>query len=243
MFDILMFFLKQGIPMGFITGRDMAWLRSELIKGFEDYTVEHKLDKKILDLLYIAGEFGSVTTEYTLSERNETINKNFAIPQELRKELVDHFQRFKKFLYVEEKQTIFSLRGNSDIGAEEFQKIKLEAVESFKKKLRNYPEIEVLSDRIAINIRNKKANKTSATDNFISWLKEKKISPEKFFVFGDSPTDLEMGLELQKQKLPFEFIYVGDEDEFNGMHHSFPVIITKAHCDEGTREYLQAHAE
>jgi len=242
-FTILISFLKKGIPLGFISGRGMWWLRTEFIKKMESYVAVHQLDKNILDLLYVSGEFGVVKALHINGERIETMDEKFIIPQKVREKLTSYAERFKDIVFVEEKQTVFTLRSNFDIKEEILKKHKQDIITGLEKILQDYPEIEVLSDKIAINIRYKKANKTLATDNFISWLNEKGFYPEKYFVFGDSQTDLEMGLELQKQKLSFEFIYVGDLEELDASKDTFPVIATSNHGDEGTIEYLSAHLQ
>ena len=241
MIEILTTFLKRGIPMGFISGRPMWWLRDELIKKMEMEVTKENLDKKILDLLYVAGEFGAVTAVHINGEKIEKLDEKYMIPNEIKDKLATYAQSIKDTVFIEKKQTLFTVHRNEGLSQEEFRKVKSEIIAKFKSILQNYPEIEILSDPIAINVRHKKVNKTIATDNFISWLKDKKISPEKFFVFGDSLTDLEMAVELQKQQLPFEFIYVGKEEELNGIQYGFPITVTKAECDEGTIECLTAH--
>ena len=68
------------------------------------------------------------------------------------------------------------------------------------------------------------------------------MKPEKYFVFGDSPTDLEMGEELHRQQVPFEFIYVGEQTELNQLKPAFSISFTKGDFDEGTLEFLKSHS-
>ncbi|HVA96908.1 MAG TPA: trehalose-phosphatase [Candidatus Acidoferrales bacterium] len=240
----LITYLQQGIPLGFISGRGMLWLRSKFIKVLEKYVNEHKtLNKNILDLLYVSGEFGVVTACHIDGQRTEKVDKAFIIPSEIKNALMIHAQEFSDYVFVEtEKQTIFTLRANLDVDFDVFQEHKKEIVASFEEVLKTHPEIEVQTDRIAINIRYRRANKKYATDKYLEWLSEKKYIPEKFIVFGDSPTDLEMGEELQRQQKHFEFIYVGEQSELQ-TQRSFPITFTKGHCDEGTLEYLKTHGD
>jgi hydroxymethylpyrimidine pyrophosphatase-like HAD family hydrolase len=233
--------LNEGSPLGFISGRGMLWLRSSVVKVLENYLMDHPgFAKSILDNIYVAGEFGGVTCIHTNGQRQETVNNAWIIPEEIRRGLHLVSFQFSDYVSVEtEKQTIFTVFANQNITEEDFQTRKNVIVEEFQHVLEGYPDLEVQADRLAINIRYKKANKKNATDMFLQWLKEKGFTPEKYYVFGDSPTDLEMGEELQRQKIPFAFIYVGEQSELTNSHHTFPLTVTKGHCDEGTVEYLK----
>lgn len=98
--------------------------------------------------------------------------------------------------------------------------------------------IEVHEDQIAINVKNRNANKSYAVKQFLSWLQSKKNIPEKFTVFGDNISDLEMGTVLQAENLSFNFVYVGNKDDLNTTSISFKPIITQARFDKGTVEVL-----
>ena len=242
---LLVSLLQNGSPLSFISGRGLLSLRSQVIKLIEEYVDKHPtLDKHILDQIYVSGEFGGVSCVHVNGVRHEAINHDLIIPEEIRRGLhLIAFQYADYAFVATEKQTVFTVVGNPELKEEEFQQQKKTIIDDFKKVTNPYPELEVHSDRMAINIRHKKANKSYATDLFLSWLKEKGVTPEKYFVFGDSPSDLEMGTELDRQKLPFEFIYVGEKSELNESKHTFPVTVTKGYCDEGTVEYLISHQQ
>lgn len=234
--------LQKGMPLGFISGRGLLWLRTDLIKVLEKYVDEHPtLAKSILDLVYVSGEFGGVTDIHSTGIRYESVNKDFVIPSKLHKSLLEVAQQFHDYVFYDTgKQTIFTLEGNNDITEAEFQDHKQEIVTSLETLVREYPELEVQADRLAINVRYKKANKRYATQKYLAWLQEKKLVPEKFYVFGDSPSDLEMGVELQSQQLPFEFVYVGESEELHKEKYTFFMHVTKGHCVDGTIEYLDS---
>jgi hydroxymethylpyrimidine pyrophosphatase-like HAD family hydrolase len=242
-FEKLITLLQQGIPLSFITGRGMHWLHSNIIKDMEKYIDEHlTFDKRILDLLYISGEFGAATTEHINGISKEFLKKEFEIPTELKENIIQKVKFFDKYLYIEKgKQTIVAIRIENSLTQSEIKKYKNEIVNSINTLLINYPEIEILSDRLSINIRFRNANKKFATDECILWIKKRGYAPDKYYVFGDSPSDLEMGEELENKHLPFDFIFVGEKSELDDINYSFPVIFTKKHCDEGLLEYLETH--
>lgn len=232
--------LNEGNPLGFISGRGMIWLRSSIVKVLENYLMDHPgFAKSILDSVFVSGEFGGVMCTHTNGERQETVNNAFIIPDVVRRGLHLVSFQYSDYVFIEaQKQTIFTVVANENISDKDFQTRKYTIIEEFQHVLEGYPDLEVQADRIAINIRYKKANKKYATDMYLQWLKEKGFTPEKYFVFGDSLSDLEMGEELQKQKLPFSFIFVGDKNELANTKPSFELTFTKSQWDEGTIEYL-----
>ena len=233
--------LYEGHILGIISGRSMLWLRAEIVKAFENYLNDHPgFNQKLIDNLYVSGEFGGVFCVHIDGKRKESVNKHFAIPEEIKRGLhLISFQYSDYVFIVEDKQTIFSAVAKENVTEKEFHLRKNDMIEDFKQVIASDPELEVHSDRIAINIRNKQANKSYATDMFLNWLKEKGLSPEKFIVFGDSPTDLEMGEELHRQQKQFDFIYVGDKSEIAHTNQKFQVTVTNGNLDEGTLEYLK----
>src|SRR6266550_860435 len=76
-FPLLANLLIRGVPIGFISGRGMIWMRAKLIKAIEKYIEKHPtLDKTVLDLIYVSGEFGGVTCIHKNTERKESINQD-----------------------------------------------------------------------------------------------------------------------------------------------------------------------
>lgn len=232
--------LQQGSPIAFISGRGLIWMRSRVIKVLEKYLDDHPvLDRNALDNLYISGEFGGVTAHYEQGMRRESINKEFIISPELRSMLELKSKSFKEYVFVDiEKQTQFTLEANFDKNTNLMDDHGDEIADDLRTVLQNNPDLEVHVDRIAVNVKDKRANKRYATDQFLQWVSEKGLKPEKYLIFGDSPSDLEMGEELKAKQLPFDFIYVGEKTDLEGLTPSFTPHITQAHCDEGTVEYL-----
>lgn len=235
--------LHEGSPLGFISGRGMLWLRSSVVKVLENYLGDHPgFNKNILDNIFVAGEFGGVICVHKNGVRLESVNKKFAIPEEAQRGLHLVTFQYSDYIFVEtEKQTVFSVASKIGIKDNEFELRKNNIIQEFQEVVASFPDLEVQTDRMAINVRNKEANKSYATDIFINWLKEKGVIPEKFIVFGDSPTDLEMGEQLHQKQQPFDFIYVGNKSELANASHQFQVTVTKGNLDEGTLEYLTQH--
>lgn len=231
--------LQNGEPVGFITGRGLDWLSENAINALEAYINDKNLDVKLLNNLYVSGEFGGVSMMHVNGERKIIVDENFAIPKNLREKLIEKIREYKDVVYPEtEKQTMVSAPSYPETAERLFNEKKHEIIESLKKIIEGHNEFEVHSDRYAINVKNKKADKHHATSLFIDWLKVKQFMPDKYFAFGDSISDLEIGQELYDRGLDMEFIFVGKAEELEGKNIQFPYIVTQADFDAGTLEYL-----
>ncbi len=234
--------LNEGDTVGLISGRGLLWLRSRVVKVLENYIDDHPIyDKKILDNVFVSGEFGGVVSVHLNGERKESVNQEFAIPLGLRSLLEIKAEEFSDYVFVDhEKQTQFTLEATFNKNVNLMDDHGDEIASALGPLIQDLPELEAHVDRLAVNIKNKKANKSYSTQQFLNWLKDKAITPQKIYVFGDSPSDIEMGAKLTEQNLPFEFIFAGEENEIDKSSISFPLTITKGHCDEGTLEYLNS---
>lgn len=239
----LLALLQQGSPIAFISGRGLIWMRSRVIKVLEKYLDDHPvLDRNALDNLYISGEFGGVSAVYQQGQRQEEVNKALMIPQGVRSMLEMKAQSFIEYVFVDiEKQTQFTVEANFNKNTNLMDDHGDDIADDFRTVIQGQPELEVQVDRIAVNVKNKQANKRYATDQFLQWLANKNFQPEKYIVFGDSPTDLEIGEQLQAKNLPFDFVYVGEKTDLAESNPQFSIHITNAHCDVGTVEFLTKH--
>lgn len=224
-------------PMAFITGRGIDWMHKQVLSVLEKYIEEQQMDRSLLDNLFVAGEFGGRYVTYQNGVEKEETSYELVIPQKLRQHLNEVGNTFSDFAEVEyEKKVQFSMeakKGNNFFG-EEGKKI----ATTLRQEISNYPSLEVHTDRIGMNVRNKADNKHYAVAQFITWLTKKDLHPEKYYVFGDSPSDLEMGEELQNQNMPFDFIYVGEEKDVQDHKQTFSVTVMDTHYTAGTVTYL-----
>ena len=237
--EIIASMLEQNVPVAFISGRGMEWLRAQVITVIEAYIDNHpEMDKNMLDNLYVSGEFSGVYALHGDGKREVSYNSAFTIPGELRTKLNTLAEKFKNIGFVEhEKQTQFTIEAKK--GKDYFKDGGDTIVEAIRKEILDYPDLTASYDRIGMNVKHKDANKRYAIKHYLAWLDNKKVVPDKIIVFGDSPSDLEMGDELFAQKKQFEFVFVGDKNDLKEQSN-FPVTITQGHCDAGTLEYLHA---
>ena len=227
--EIIDFILKRliiGEPIILISGRNVVWQRDNVLSLIKDKISQENINSSIiLDNLYLSGEFGGTSISFEDGQEMHVVDNSLFLPQDLILEAEQITIPYAFDFIRDSKETIFTVFTHSiDI----FSKKADELVDKYKQLLKKYyvdQEIEVHKDTTAINIKYKKANKRYATEKAISWLKRKKLFIEKFVAFGDSASDLEIGEELQSEKLPFEFVFVGFIEKLKNKP-TFPLIQT-----------------
>ncbi len=231
--------LHNKEPVVLITGRSLEWLEERVLNQLFSL-IKHPDDEQ---MFYVSGEFGGAYMRYKNRKMTSFIDNAIAAPQTLLKEVVKIVDsEFSDIVFLDTtKKTMVSIEMKQGATVSQFKKRRQaldQKLQEIVNKLDLRQNFVIHSDRIATNIRDIHASKHYSVEQLLEWFKEDKIKPENFLVFGDSLGDLEMGLELQKANQPFKFIFVGGEEELRGLQITFPVIHTKAHCEEGTLEYL-----
>lgn len=239
--------LSNNVPIGIVSGRALPWLMEKVINELIKYIRTNNLDEKILDNLFASGEFGGGRITFENGQPIQSINPEIRVDSKFIKEASKATQQFSDFVFIDkEKQTQLTAEMNQGLTIDNFQKKRSEISDVYRKLVGKYrltDKLEVHEDRIAINIKNKDANKKYAARQFVDWLKQKRISIKKFIAFGDSPSDLEIGDELKNQGFSFDFIYVGDPREIKPEIDFTPIFtLTKfgKELDAGTLEFLKS---
>ncbi|MGI8419061.1 MAG: hypothetical protein ACR2LN_00280 [Candidatus Levyibacteriota bacterium] len=237
--EILARKLQDGTPIALISGRGLQFLTKQVVSVLEEHLDNHpEMDRSLLDNLFVSGEFGGVYLIHNQGLGEEKVNPDFSIPEKLRQQLNAKAEEFTDFALIEhEKRTQFTMEANR--GNDFFGKKGKEIAEALRELAADYPNLEVRFDRIGMNVKNKNATKHYCVIQYQNWLRQKNFQVDNYLVFGDSPSDFEMGEELHQQGLPFTFIFVGDKKDLENKKPNFKIIITQGHCDAGTLEYLQ----
>lgn len=225
--------LKAGEPIAFITGRSLAWL--------EEITLSKlNITDNTADQLFIAAEFGGIIAKYEGNKLISTRNNSYEVSEEIKQKAQGIIEKYSDAIELEEKEMFFTSKIKSGASLEDFQLAQHKAVEELKNLVNELhtDQLEVQSDSIGLSIRNKNANKSNCVRHLLSWLKDRSLNPDKYIVFGDSPSDFEMVEELEIKHLNFEFVFVGDNLE---TQPNFPLTYTQGKHDEGTLEYLKNH--
>lgn len=229
--------LASGQPVAIITGRSLEWLDDTLLCDFEEETT----DRSILDNLFVSTEFGGMHMDYTDGKRNEPREEDQRIPDDVANEAKKQIEEKRDAVFLDtSKRTTLTAEMNHGLAAEDFKPVGEELYSCFQKILKEKGASDFVAhlDTIAVNIRHKNANKSYATAQALKWIKAKGLAPESYFVFGDSPSDLEMGEELERESLPFEFVYVGKKKPDQKVN--FPITFTGGNYEKDTAKFLKA---
>lgn len=241
--DFIVKKLKQKEPVAFLTGRAMSWMEERVLPAIEVGTK----DNNLLDNLYVSAEFGGLLITYEQGVKKTFVNSDIIPPKEIVEHASEIAGRYSNSMFIDRaKRTHFTLEMNDGSDFAKFKEDQEKLDEEFRQLIKRYgleSQFEILSDRIASSIRDKRINKRFAVKELLKWLKLKKINPGKFMVFGDSKADLEMGEELAINGLDQEFVFVGEKNQVDSSKYSFTIIITNHKCDAGTLEFLSSLKE
>ncbi|MCF2143840.1 MAG: HAD-IIB family hydrolase [Candidatus Heimdallarchaeota archaeon] len=184
---------KRQFPIAFITGRSVTWL--------QEIFFDH-IDPALQEYIFLACEYGLVTyfkgkkrrrridqeTKHVLSEAKEKIISALCDYKELEVAYSYHAPDFR-CLWVEPKEIMITIRTLPLFGltTEKFLKIIQPIMDNYKDRLRLIP------NKYAIDVLPLFATKGNAAKKAIA-----KLDPEgqieRWFAFGDSSADEEMGL-------------------------------------------------
>jgi hydroxymethylpyrimidine pyrophosphatase-like HAD family hydrolase len=239
--------LENENTIAFISGRALSWLKERIVNKLEEYIRNNNLSFSLLDNIFISGEFGGSNIIFESGVFKEIINSGLKLNPGLVEQATKAAEQFSDIVFIDKyKQTQFTVEMQDAVNIIDFAKQENEIASVFRKIVKDLgleETVEVHEDRIAVNIKYKSSNKMFATKQFIDWLNFKKFYPEKIKAFGDAVSDLEIGHELRKNNLNFDFIYVGNPEDIR-TKTSFPVIFTKEkfgkETDEGTLEFLKS---
>lgn len=233
--------LQRNEPVALITGRNLEWVTDRVASQLETKVTE----KKLLDNLFVSGEFGGSFTIYRNGQRNQKVDEEIRVPQDIIEKAREIAAKFSDSMFFDEsKKTMVSIEMNDNLSIDQFKSPQKELVEQLNRMLEEehvQDRFMVHADSIATNIRDKKANKRFAAKQVIGWLVDKGIRPQSFITTGDSSSDLEMAQEIHDKGLPVTFVFVGKETDrrkIGGQNLPFPVTFTQGKYEKGTLEYL-----
>lgn len=240
--DFIVDILNKNQPIAFNTGRPLIWVREELLN-----TIENEIkDISLLKNLFIAVEKGG---EWLQFDKNgiEKVSKDNSIivPPKLINELhkLVNEKYPNELFYDETKETMITIQKGHDISIDEFNKILPVLYKKITIILKAHDpgkKFKLVPTTLDIDIESVGVGKDFAMGKILKWINNMQLKPEEFITLGDSISDLDMAIHLNKQGHQVRFVYVG-EKEINEKDYNFPIIITLEKYDKGTLEYLQAN--
>ncbi|MFA6306647.1 MAG: HAD hydrolase family protein [Patescibacteria group bacterium] len=233
--------LEAGEPVALNTGRATDFMLEKIIEPLEKMVA----NKKILHNLLAVGEKGAVTVTFNdQGEKKLYIDESISVPEWLQKEVMALVnQRFSATMFYDKtKKTMISIEMLDNLELEKFkeeQNLLNQALAELLVKYKLTDDYKIDPSRIATDIENKHVGKHLGAGRALAWLDKKKIRPEQFIAFGDSPSDVAMAEELNRRGLKMQFVFVGERELLADKKMDFAVDYTENHCEKGVIEYMR----
>ncbi len=234
LFSSLLTILTRGDLLTFNTGRGTAWVQRNILTHLETMLP----DPSLLRNCFIVGEKGGTYQQYGQSEE---IVSRLTVDPILREKIQTLVQQeFSDCAFFDEdKKTMISVEMRKDVSLEYYaqrQNELLPTLEKFFKESEQKDNYTIDTGLIATDIQHISAGKDLGVEHILTWVEEHKHAPDMFYCFGDSPTDLHMGVTLKEKNLHFSFVYVGEQPI---APTTFAPIIPEEKFDLGTARVLQ----
>lgn len=249
--------ITAGEPVGLITGRALPWVMERVVPHVKNLVK----DPAHLSNFFVSGEFGASYTTWKDGKEQHFVDPSIRVTDSITQEVKTASQKYSTTLHIDpDKETMVSLEMNDGLTVDMFKPDQAKLAPELKEIVAKHDtkgEFEVHVDRIATNVRNKKANKYYAAQQFVKWANaEGRRKPEIYLPFGDSAADAEMPAELKRMNLPYEFVYVGGKEQLveenkklneERIRKNEPIIdldklairYMQGHCDEGVVEFIK----
>ncbi|MBI4089198.1 MAG: hypothetical protein HY424_00655 [Candidatus Levybacteria bacterium] len=232
--------LRNGKPVALNTGRSTEWVLERTLQPL----VDDLETRKYLKNLIIVGEKGGTWMDFDENgQPQDHIDKSISIPQNLQNDvrsLVNSKYSDSTFFDLTKRTMISTeMRDGYDMTSYgEDQKLLAPQVDELIRKYQLENVLVVEPNPIAYDIQNIEVGKHLGIKRILNWLKDKGMKIVKFTTIGDSPGDIKMAQELNKNNLKVRHVHVGKK----GTHedsYPFEVITTEREYEEGTEDFLK----
>ena len=235
--------LERGEPVAFNTGRGLNWVLRDILPHFE-VRVSKKSILSRLCIVYQKGAFRVTFDEKGVQEKPVVAPGIALLPNSFREEALRLLsQKYSETMYPgEEKEALLSpqYKPGSDFGQYKADQLRLvDELQAMLQRYGLYDQFRVDPTRIATDVEDRHLGKALGAQRVLEWLKEQGLRPSYFITLGDSKSDVGMAEEIFRQGFPVELVFVGEEEELQGMQLPFPVFYTEERCEKGTVEYLE----
>jgi hypothetical protein len=235
--------LQQGIPIGLNTGRSTEWVNERVIPRLRDQIG----DSHLLANLVLIGEKGGTWTYFddqgTMLDGRSGV---LTVPDELQERVSSVVaEKYSHIMHVDPtKATMISIEINDGVTDHEaFRTAQVSLVEELTQILREAGKQDTYNvddTTIATDIESPRVGKDLGAIRFMQWLKDRSIRPEKITTYGDSASDVDQALELQRKGYEVTHVHVGPPEKLFG--RKLPAnVVTYPGYNEGTVRYHRAH--
>ncbi len=220
----------SGRKIAFVTGRSLDWFSKNLIPAIERFNPTPEEKRRF----FFIGEYGNRWLSFSGGTLAHGSDDSLAVPEKVRTAVRNEMHRFPYLSFDETKESFISIevrheRLVSPQAEREAQRQIDEARGAFAAK---FPQLVAIRTLYAVDVMGKGVGKAAATRRALELMG----SVSQALVIGDSEIDLEMGEELRRKGIEFDFYYVG---EGQIPRPSFPVKKAPGLYAEGTLEVLR----
>ena len=237
--------LIKGEPVTINSGRGVNFALEKLLPSLK----ERGITIELLDHMIVVGQKGAEVGRFIDGELVIEIDEEMTVPDSLRESVFDLIRsQFADSMFEGEiKPTMLSpqrrgIEQGREVPHEEFYKEQERLVPVLRELLERYhleDTFKIDATNIATDIESKQAGKDLGARKIMEWMGEKKLFPQEFQAFGDSPSDRDMADEIHKQGYPVEFVWVGKKGGISPGDVGYPVIIPDGEHDEATANYFR----
>jgi phosphoserine phosphatase len=243
LFDEILRRLRRDEPVGLNTGRSLDFIAKAVLAPLENRAEVPRL----LAGMIAVGEKGGVWITYSATgAREEHVAAGVSVPHDLRaavRTLVRQPRFSDCMFYDETKRTMISVELRHGKTVAEFEGPQRAFTAALQALLAAHPrgrELRIDPSRIATDVEHASMGKGRGAARFVALLDARGIRPERYACFGDSASDYAMLIELLRQGLRAEMIFVGERRLLAGMDTRLVTFMEQL-CDKGTLSYLQVH--
>ena len=220
----------SGKRIAFVTGRSLDWLTRNIIPAIS--RMSPTPDEKAR--LFFVGECGNRWLSFSGGGLAHGEDDSHAIPASVRSGVRQEMSRFPYLFFDETKESFISLEIRHERltspQAEKEAHMQLSEAKGFLSS--TYPAFSITQTLYAVDLMGKGVGKASAARRALELMG----STSSALIIGDSEIDFEMGDELARSGIKFDFYYVGAEQP---PRTAFQVKKAPAPYSEGALEVLR----
>lgn len=232
--------LHAGMPIGLNTGRATQWINEHVVPELKNRLNNDSL----LNNLVVIGEKGGTWTYFDeLGNMVDGRSKYLAVPNELVQKVTDVVTKdFADTMFVDkDKTTMLTIEiANGLNNHEAFKAAQARLVARLMDILKEtdlHDIYRVDPTTIATDIESPLVGKDLGAERFTQWLQDKGVVAERFITFGDSISDADMALELQRSGRDATFVYVGPTEKLEGRKLPSNVVVYPGY-NQGVAQYI-----
>lgn len=231
--NLIIDLLNSGDFVAFNSGRDTNWVKQNVLDPLAQQIKEKQLLKDILAI----GEKGTSIMKFDESWHEE-IDRNYALPNELKEKLREFVKTTKSMFYDENKHNMVTLEMKDGYDIDKFVNERDSVLSKVKEIISKYRDIVAEPTSIDIDIQHKDSGKHLGAKHILNFFSANGINPSHFITIGDSFSDLEMADELHAQGKSVEFWYVNPAKPLD-ISKPYPIKVSENEFTAGTVELLE----